>query len=95
MVEKEEKKPALYVSLEIPETKVRIDIPKEVMKQMVAENPDHEDAIKACMVGHWAESWSTAVTGLSVSEAEKLGVTEFRENVKKRLCTRLFGALRV
>ena len=93
MVEKEEKKPALYVSLEIPETRVRIDIPKEVMKKMVEENPDREEAIKACAVGTWAERWSESITGLTREEAEKRGVTEFRDAMKRRLCTRLYEAL--
>ncbi|MFQ6077034.1 MAG: hypothetical protein ACE5Z5_13050 [Candidatus Bathyarchaeia archaeon] len=95
MAEKEEKKPALYVNLEIPETRVRIDIPKEVMKQMVEGNPDREEAIKKCMVGAWAERWATQVSGMTREEAAAADVSEFREAMKRRLCTRLYEALGV
>lgn len=91
----EEDKSSLYVSLEIPETRMRIDIPKEVMKKMVELNPDREEAVKACMVGAWAERWATQVSGLTAEEAKAKGVEEFREQLKKRLCTRLYEALGV
>ncbi|MFQ6077437.1 MAG: hypothetical protein ACE5Z5_15130, partial [Candidatus Bathyarchaeia archaeon] len=64
----EEEKPRVFVSLELPE-KVRIDIPKEVMKKMVEGNPDREEAIKKCMVGAWAERWATQVSGMTTEEA--------------------------
>jgi hypothetical protein len=90
----EEKKAKVYVSLELPE-RVRIDIPKEVMEAMVKGNPDREEAIKACMAGAWAERWAQQVTGLTAEEAERRGVKEFYEGVKRRLCTRLYEALGV
>jgi len=93
VVEKEEKKPALYVSLEIPETRVRIDIPQEVMKKMVGGNPNREEAVQACVVGTWASGWSKAVTGMTPEEAEKRGLKEYHENIRKRLCKRLYEAL--
>lgn len=88
----EERKPKLYATLEFEED-VRIEIPKDLLKEMVEKNPGSE-AIEACMAGYWAERWATAVTGITREEAERVpALKEARERAKRRLCERLLKAI--
>lgn len=74
---------------------VRIEIPRDVLKEMVEANPTPEVALESCMKGTWAEAWSSSVTGITAEEAEKTPVLkEVRERAKRLLCTSLLEALK-
>lgn len=74
---------------------VRIEIPRDVLKEMVESNPTPEAALESCMKGPWAESWSSGVTGITAEEAEKTpALKEIRERAKRLLCTKLLEALK-
>jgi len=72
--------------------KIKVEVDKETLKEILEKNPDKE-AVEACMAGVWADRWAEAVTGLTKEEAAARDLTEMRENVKRRLCTRLVRAL--
>jgi len=90
-----EKKPKLMATLELGEG-VRIEIPKDVLKKMVEENPNAEAAVEACMTGTWAKSWSEAVTGITPEEeAREPTLKTVKDRAKRLLCTRLVEAIKV